>query len=61
MLVVADDVYCRYESFHTFKNCRAAGDRYDQDYPDVTADGMGTFDHFQRYGKDENRIWHSEL
>ena len=28
-----DDVYCPYESFHTFKNCKAPPDRYDQDYP----------------------------
>ena len=63
-----DDVYCRYESFHTFKNCKAAADRYDQDYPWLN-DGEGTMSnegqtawtHFNRWGKDAGRIWHSEL
>jgi hypothetical protein len=56
-----DDVYCRYESYHTFKNCNQAADRYDQDYPDVLNDGITAFNHFNLYGKAENRIWHSEL
>lgn len=48
-----DDVYCRYESFHTFKNCRAAADRYYQDYPDVDNDGVTAWHHFNQWGKDE--------
>ena len=57
-----DDVYCRYESFHTFKNCGDAAHRYDQDYPTVRTDiGTSAWEHFNTLGKDEGNIWHSEL
>ena len=63
-----DDVYCRYESFHTFKNCKAAADRYDQDYPwlndgagAMENEGQSAWNHFNLWGKDAGRIWHSEL
>jgi hypothetical protein len=58
-----DDVYCRYESFHAFKNCKPAADRYRHDYPFVDDERveLSPFDHFQQLGKDAGRIWHSEL
>ena len=63
-----DDVYCRYESFHTPKNCKPAADRYDADYPwlndgagEMANEGQTSWAHFQQYGKYAGRIWHSEL
>ena len=44
-----DDVYCRYESMHTFKNCRNAADRYLADYPFVVDDGHSAWYHFNTW------------
>ena len=56
-----DDVYCRYESMHTFKNCRQAANRYLQDYPFVSDDEHSAWYHFNTWGKGAGRVWHSEL
>ena len=56
-----DDVYCRYESQHTFKNCKQAADRYLRDYPFVSEDEHSAWFHFNTWGKGFGRIWHSEL
>ncbi len=56
-----DDVYCRYESMHTFKNCKQAADRYLHDYPFVSDDQHSAWYHFNTWGKGFGRVWHSEL
>jgi hypothetical protein len=64
-----EHVYCRFLSHHTHLDCPAAQARYWQDYRDVAAYdggyessvGMEAWDHFERYGRNEGRIWHSEL
>ena len=64
-----DHVYCRYVSKHKPLDCPAAQARYWSDYRDVAAydggyeasPGMEGFDHYSAYGRNEGRIWHSEL
>ena len=64
-----EHVYCRYLSHHVHLDCPAAQARYWQDYRDVAAYdggyestvGMEAWDHYQQYGQNEGRIWHSEL
>jgi hypothetical protein len=64
-----EHVYCRYLSHHQHLDCPAAQARYWQDYRDVAAYdggyessvGMEAWDHYERYGENEGRIWHSEL
>jgi hypothetical protein len=56
-----DDVYCRYVNRHEYKNCNQAANRYLRDYPEVRKAKMAAFDHFDRRGKFEGKMWHSEL
>lgn len=56
-----NDIYCRYVSTHEPINCRAAADRYWQDYGDVAQVNYPAWEHFQQYGRWESRTWHSEL
>ena len=64
-----EHVYCRYLSNHQHRDCPAAQARYWQDYRDVAAYdggyeasvGYEAWDHYQHYGMNEGRIWHSEL
>ena len=64
-----EHVYCRYLSHHVHLDCPAAQARYWQDYRDVAAYdggyensvGFEAWDHYQQYGMNEGRIWHSEL
>ena len=57
-----DDVYCRYESHHTFTNCNPAANRYLADYGDsMNPRDSAAWDHFNDYGKFEGKVWHNEL
>ena len=56
-----NDIYCRYVSTHEPINCRAAADRYWEDYGDVAQVNYPAWEHFLDYGRWESRTWHSEL
>ena len=56
-----NDIYCRLVKKHEPINCRAAADRYWQDYGDVQAANYPAWEHYLDYGRWEWRTWHSEL
>jgi hypothetical protein len=63
-----DNVFCRYVSKHEVSNCKAAADRYNQDYGTGVCHGGGSFKrdcdaftHFKENGQKIGRVWHSEL
>ena len=60
-----DDIFCRMVSDHKPVNCRDAADRYEQDYPEIMqqseAARMTPVNHFKTFGREEGRIWHSEI
>jgi hypothetical protein len=59
-------VFCRLESRHQSADCQQARTQYWNDYPDVAADGNfngrdGAYEHYVEHGRQERRVWHSEL
>lgn len=63
-----DHIYCRLKVHHQVSNCNLANRQYWIDYLDVQADddygvhvADGAYRHYRTIGRQQGRIWHSEL